>query len=743
MKKTVLMLMVFSIALLSSSFANAQYVPSSQLGLPEGAIARLSKGGIHDIMYSPEGSQVAATNFGGVWIYDVTSGRELKLLTGQHKGGVKNATYSPDGKTLATGGYDKTVRLWDVQSGKNTNILKGHTDTVHTLTYSPDGNILATGDFEDTIRLWNPHTGKNIKTFKEDTMGFHTIGFSSDGNTIVSAGTDGPVQFWDVNESKLIRTLIQYGTPIAFSPKGDTVVVTANDKERMENNDGSRHIVDVIDDSLDTVYILNVATGQPIKTFYTQYHVDAIEYSADGKIIATVGSGGVQLWSSTTGELMRTLFNKKEGIHCIAFSPDSRTVATGNTEGTMQWWDVDSGKNIKTITGHTSFSGPRGFIKYSTKGTTIAIVDSREIILWDANTGEYLRRLKRQDGFITGLSFSPDERTIASSSTDGTVRLWKTDTGHLIKVLVKYTDSIEQLVYSPDGRTIVARSIRSPTDMLWLWNANTGENIITLKGEGRGYIRSFAFSPDSRLLAITLKNRSIKFFDTMTGQNVKSFDGFGYGMLFSPDGTKLTTYGLNSAHLWDTFTGELINRIVSLHAFRTKVIHLNEKPFAITCYADRSSSLWDVTAGEQISRYKMPDNVVSSLYKLVNPENASAYNFEIVCSPTGSTFATSLSDKPVRLWNVVTGKLIGKPIKRLKDEGGFTDLMYSPDGKTLATIPIDGTIRLWDTSTGKHLKTLKGYSIVERFFTAFSPDSKTIATGHDDGTVLIWNIPAQ
>ena len=153
------------------------------------------------------------------------------------------------------------------------NALKGHTEIVHTLAYSPDGNILASGDIENTIRLWNPHTGKNIKTFKEDTMSFYTIGFSSDGNTIVSAGTDGPVQFWDVKENKLIRTLKQYATPIAFSPKGDTVVVTANISENMENNHGARHIVGIVDDSLDTVYILNVATGQPIKTFNTQYRL--------------------------------------------------------------------------------------------------------------------------------------------------------------------------------------------------------------------------------------------------------------------------------------------------------------------------------------------------------------------------------------------------------------------------------------------------------------------------------------
>ena len=101
--------------------------------------------------------------------------------------------------------------------------------------------------------------------------------------------------------------------------------------------------------------------------------------------------------------------------------------------------------------------------------------------------------------------------------------------------------------------------------MLWLWNANTGEKIITLQGERSGSVRRFAFSPDSRLLATNVENLSIQLFDTSTGQIVKSLNGFGIDMLFSPDGTTLTTYTLNTVQLWDTFTGELINRIVSLH----------------------------------------------------------------------------------------------------------------------------------------------------------------------------------
>ena len=85
-------------------------------------------------------------------------------------------------------------------------------------------------------------------------------------------------------------------------------------------------------------------------------------------MIATVGSDGFQLWNATTAELTKTVIDKKEEVHCIAFSPDSRTVATWDYDGRMQWWDVDTGKNIRTITGHTSVWQS---IEYSPNGTTM------------------------------------------------------------------------------------------------------------------------------------------------------------------------------------------------------------------------------------------------------------------------------------------------------------------------------------------------------------------------------------
>ena len=115
----------------------------------------------------------------------------------------------------------------------------------------------------------------------------------------------------------------------------------------------------------------------------------------------------------------------------------------------------------------------------------------------------------------------------------------------------------------------------------------------------------------------------------------------------------------------------------------------------------------------------------------------------------GKSVATVRNNNTVQMWDISTGKRIGKLIKPPKDDPSdeitVTDVKYSPDGNTLATFQLGnlgGTVRLWDTSTGKHLKTLKGYTYCGNSL-KFSPDSKTIATGHWDGTVLIWNIPAR
>ena len=146
MKVTVTLLTLFA---LFSPITPAQ--ESTQLNLPEGAIARLGKGSIHAIQYSPDGTRLAVAGSVGIWIYDTTTHREVALFTG-HTGSVLSIAFSPDGKFLAGGCRDDTVRLWNIETDEITT-LTGYRGWVYSVAFSPDGRTLASGSWDDTVVL--------------------------------------------------------------------------------------------------------------------------------------------------------------------------------------------------------------------------------------------------------------------------------------------------------------------------------------------------------------------------------------------------------------------------------------------------------------------------------------------------------------------------------------------------------------------------------------------------------------
>ena len=404
-----------------------------------------------------------------VRLLDTETGKELQHFAGQYSGDfmgtVNSVAISPDLSLVLTGSNDHSARLWNVETGKEVQRLTGHASPVDCVAFSPDGRRALTGSGDQTARLWSVDSGEELQHFTGLGNAVDSLAFVSQGSGILTMSKTGRSLRWDGDTGNVT---VRPGWPSTGSVSS---IASSRDGRRvffLSHLSGEQSVWDV-------------ETGKEIRHFdaHTFASGSSADFSSDGrKLLAANGGASAWLWDIDTGKEVQQFVVKagvrlpssegytRDAISSVALSPDGKRALTGDWNGTARFWDVETGKQLR------SFSTPTNrplWVSFSPDGRRMLAGSSDQPAqLWDVATGRVLQHFA---GY-SNPSFSRDGRKVLLG-----LSVWDVETGKQLQRFVALPDRIVLGVLSADGQRAFLSISDGTTKLL---DVETGKELASL-----------------------------------------------------------------------------------------------------------------------------------------------------------------------------------------------------------------------------------------------------------------------
>ncbi len=583
---------------------------------------------------------------------------------------IFSLAFSSNEEFLVAGSIDGEVYVWEWQENRQIFKNLAHTTIVESVAFSSNYQKIASSSRDRTIKVWDIETGECLFTFNSPNhYPVKNLVFSDDGLKLFGYSQQ-QLMIWDLETDNLhlslklashicCLSLASHSQILAFGCENGIVYVWDIDSEQIIDefltNSGVIFAVKIIDDkniiacSLQgkIVQIWNVNSRKKIESFQSQsYNISLIDISQSGQFLAT-GSGEkiIKIWNIHTGLYLQSLEGHISEINAISFGSQNKILATASVDRSIKIWDITTGKSLKILQGSVDFIHS---LIYSHDGSKIIVGSKNTIKFWDVNTQKCISNFFEHQDWFSRLVVSPNEQLIGCANIgnhESIIRIWD---------IKNFQENHLKQNHKPD------RTLQGHSDSIW----------------------AIAFSPDSTKLVSGSSDRTIKIWDTQTGQCLKTLYEHTRPILsvaFSPN-----------------------NEIIA------------------SCGGHSVIKIWDITEGKS---------------KFTIHEKAS---YIIQFSPDSLYLASGHTSGMVKIWDINKGQCIetlgkyGKPI---------ISMAFSNDGKYLAYGCYDGTVNIWDTKNNQCLE-VSPIEISPAWTVAFSPISHLLAVGRDREVFQLWNINA-
>jgi WD40 repeat protein len=597
-----------------------------------------------------------------------------------HSAHVNDVAITPDGKHALSASSDKTLRLWDLETGQCIHTFEGHHSEVYSVVITPDGKRALSASADGTLRLWDLESGQSLHTFIEHTHSVSDVAITPDGKRALSASIDETLRLWDLETGQILYTLeghSRHVSAVAITRDGKRALSASTDK---------------------TLRLWDLETGQRILTLegHSDYVV-AVAITPDGKR-ALSGSWDytLRLWDLESGQSIQTFKGHSATVHAVAITPDGQRALSASSDSTLRLWNLESGQSICTFDGHSSYVHA---VAITTDGKRfLSGAWDNTLRLWDLESDQSLHTTERHSGSVVAVAITPNGKRAVSASYDRTLRLWDLESGQSLRSFEGHSEYVVTMALTADGKRALSGS---RDDTLRLWDLESGRCIHTFRGHSHDVV-AVAITPDGKRGLSASSDSTLRLWDLKTGQSLRTFKGhssFVSALAITPDGKRaLSASGDLTLRLWDLEDSKgfsisqllLPNPFRSLHTFKGHSGHIHDMAMtpdgkrAISASDDKTLRLWDLENGQCL--------------RTLEGHLASVYSVAI--TPDGKRALSGSWDYTLRLWDLESGQ----SIHTLEGHSDYAfPVAVTPDGKRALSSSYDRTLRLWDLETGQLL----------------------------------------
>lgn len=455
--------------------------------------------------------------------------RKRPNLTKQ-TGRVLGISFSPNGKFFATAGENGNASIWSMESGER--VIELHDGYINRIEFGPR-DILATAGTDKTVKVWEVSSGKLLRSLPKHKAHIADVIFSPNGEllaTISTAFMDKTVKFWNMESGELEKELLlKRGFPktLSFAPNSQLVAISSS--------------------SPATVQVFDMEFFKELEPEEELLKgLQGVGFNLEGTELYTISSDRlVEVWDMKNKWFKHRRIPPTDWTNIFALSKNGKKFANAIRVGKVEIWDFHTGKKINDLIGHKTDVEQ---IKFSPDGNFVLTKSIDGIAyLWDLASGQSeIQFLADQDGIST-LSYSPNGKKLATVSENGIVKIWDVATGNKTFTIKNQYNLINKDEFSPTEVFLAAEtySIRNLPQIFW--NAQTGEatRLATPSSLGKPAIWDLslkkklgaleeditpvpvvAFSPDEKLIVTINQDGAMKAFDAKTLNKLPLYDNF-------------------------------------------------------------------------------------------------------------------------------------------------------------------------------------------------------------------------